>query len=405
MDPTMGAMQRDFLGAAAAGSPVIDVDAHFEPGHDWLLPYPDLARRLPPLDPGLLAVHAIVGDLLQGVPREQWPPMADLLPPGLATLYRQEKEDEASRRAAFEGRDQFQVANAQARLAWMDAQGIDVQHVICLSGIAYGLQVQDAALRREAVRCANSWLADTCKAGAGRLLPVTALDYEDLDWAVEEICRMRRRGSRIVLIPAYPVNGIPPVHPRWDAVWEAIVSNGMVAMLHTGFERMRFDPGWANLDADTTTLRMLGSAQRQVAPNTLLNGLCYTGVFERFPRLTVLLAEVGTGWLPFLYREIDDRTSPTAELFLGRYRLPMKPSEYLARNVKATPLSGGNDTPLARIMEDLPPEMLVFSSDFPHFEGFAEPARYFADALRGLSATERSAFAGGTMARLFAALG
>ena len=405
MDPTMGAMQREFLGTAAARSPVIDVDAHFEPGHDWLLPYPDLARRLPPLDPGLLAVHAIVGDLLQGVPREQWPPMADLLPPGLATLYRQEKEDEASRRAAFEGRDQFQVANAQARLAWMDAQGIDVQHVICLSGIAYGLQVQDAALRREAVRCANSWLADTCEAGAGRLLPVTALDYEDLNWAVEEICRMRRRGSRIVLIPAYPVNGIPPVHPRWDAVWEAIVSNGMVAMLHTGFERMRFDPGWANLDADTTTLRMLGSAQRQVAPNTLLNGLCYTGVFERFPRLTVLLAEVGTGWLPFLYREIDDRTSPTAELFLGRYRLPMKPSEYLARNVKATPLSGGNDTPLARIMEDLPPEMLVFSSDFPHFEGFAEPARYFADALRGLSATERSAFAGGTMARLFAALG
>ncbi|MFM7272287.1 MAG: amidohydrolase family protein, partial [Gammaproteobacteria bacterium] len=143
----------------------------------------------------------------------------------------------------------------------------------------------------------------------------------------------------------------------------------------------------------------------QVAPNTLLNGLCYTGVFERFPRLTVLLAEVGTGWLPFLYREIDDRTSPTAELFLGRYRLPMKPSEYLARNVKATPLSGGNDTPLARIMEDLPPEMLVFSSDFPHFEGFAEPARYFAGALPGLSAAERSAFAGGTMARLFAALG
>lgn len=404
MGSTTGAMQREFLGTAAAQSPVVDVDAHFEPGQDWLLPYPDLARRLPALDPGLLAVHAIVGDILHGVPREQWPPMSELLPPGLATLYRQEKDDEAGRRAAFEGRHQFQVANAAARLAWMDAQGIDVQHVICLSGIAYGLQVPDAGLRREAVRCANSWLADTCEAGAGRLLPVTALDYEDLDWAVEEIGRMRRRGSRIVLIPAYPVNGIPPVHPRWDAVWEAIVTNGMVAMLHTGFERMRFDPGWANLATDTTTLRMLGSAQRQVAPNTLLNGLCYTGVFERFPQLTVLLAEVGTGWLPFLYREIDDRTTPTAELFLGRYRLPMKPSEYLARNVKATPLSGGNDTPLARIMEDLPPEMLVFSSDFPHFEGFAEPARYFADALPGLSAAERSDFAGGTMARLFAAL-
>jgi predicted TIM-barrel fold metal-dependent hydrolase len=142
-----------------------------------------------------------------------------------------------------------------------------------------------------------------------------------------------------------------------------------------------------------------------VAPNTLLNALCYSGVFERFPRLTVVLAEVGTGWLPFLYREIDDRIAPTAELFLGKYTLPMKPSEYLARNVKATPLSGGNDTPLARIMEDLPPGMLVFSSDFPHFEGFTQPATYFAGALSGLDAAQRSAFAGGTIAEVFAGMG
>ena len=26
---------------------IIDIDSHFEPGSDWLEPYPDLARRLP----------------------------------------------------------------------------------------------------------------------------------------------------------------------------------------------------------------------------------------------------------------------------------------------------------------------------------------------------------------------
>ena len=31
---------------------------------------------------------------------------------------------------------------------------------------------------------------------------------------------------------------------------EAAVKLGMVPMLHTGFERMRFDPGWANLGGD-----------------------------------------------------------------------------------------------------------------------------------------------------------
>jgi predicted TIM-barrel fold metal-dependent hydrolase len=400
-----GEMQKHFLGTAADAVAVVDVDAHFEPGDDWLLPYPDLAKRLPPLNPGLLAAHAIVGDLLHDVPPEDRPPISQLVPPSLDVLYGQEKAGEKARRAEFEGKHQFQVANAQSRLKWMDEQGIHLQHVICLAGIAYGLQVEDLGLRQEAIRTANTWLADTCAAGKGRLLPVCALEYGSLDWAIAELSRMRMLGSRIFLIPAYPVNGVPPIHPSWDALWEAAVGLGMVPMLHTGFERMRFDPGWANLGGDVTLMRMLGSGQRQVAPNTLLNGMVYSGVFERFPQLTVLLAEVGTGWLPFLYREIDDRTAPVAELFLGSWKLPLKPSEYLARNVRATPLSGGNDRPLARIIEDLPPEMLVFSSDFPHFEGFTNPAQYFAEAMADCSAETRAAFAGGTIAEVFGRMG
>lgn len=54
---------------------VIDIDAHFEPGGDWLAPYPKLAARLPKLDPALLAVDAIVGDLLRDVPLERRPPV------------------------------------------------------------------------------------------------------------------------------------------------------------------------------------------------------------------------------------------------------------------------------------------------------------------------------------------
>ena len=63
---------------------ILDVDAHFEPGPEWLEPFPELAKRLPPLDPALLAVDAIVGDLLHYVPENERPPMAELVPPGMA---------------------------------------------------------------------------------------------------------------------------------------------------------------------------------------------------------------------------------------------------------------------------------------------------------------------------------
>ncbi|MFI5319486.1 MAG: amidohydrolase family protein [Myxococcota bacterium] len=384
---------------------IIDIDSHFEPGDDWLAPYPELARKLPKLNPGLLAIDAIVGDLLRGVPEALRPPTAQLMPPGLLTLFGEEKQAEKERRAEFEGRNQFQVANAAARVKWLDAQGIAQQHVICLAGISFNLQIADRALRQEVIRTCNTWLADTCGESGGRLKPVTALEYSELDSVVAELARMRERGSRIFLIPAYPVNGVPPSHPSWDRVWATACDLAMTPMLHTGFERMSFDPGWANQNGDPTLLRMLGGAHRHVAPTTLINSLVYSGVFERFPKLTLLLAEVGTGWLPFLHREIDDRVSPVAELFVGKWKHPLKPSEYLARNVKATPLSGGNDSPLLEILEDLPEDALVFSSDFPHFEGFTNPVAHYAEALATIAPAKRERFLGGTINEVFGRMG
>ena len=92
-------------------TPIIDIDAHFEPGGDWLASYPKLAAKLPKLDASLLAVDAIVGDLLRDVPEAERPPAAELLPPGLLTLFGNEKLAEAGRRKEFEGKAQFQVAN------------------------------------------------------------------------------------------------------------------------------------------------------------------------------------------------------------------------------------------------------------------------------------------------------
>jgi uncharacterized protein len=384
---------------------IIDIDAHFEPGDDWLEAFPQLATRLPKLNPGLLAVDAIVGDLLRGVPAAERPPMKDLYPPGMLTLFGEEKAGEKARRSEFEGKNQFQVANAAARVKWLDEQGIAQQHVICLAGISYNLQIQELALRQEIIAACNTWLATTCDAGGGRLRPVTALEYTDLAWVERELARMRARGSRIFLIPGYPVNGVPPSHPSWDRIWATATDLGMMPMLHTGFERMHFDPGWSNQGGDTTLLRMICSSHRHVAPMTLINSLIYSGVFERFPTLTLLLAEVGTGWLPFLMREIDDRVSPTAELFLGKSRLKEKPSETLARHIKATPLSGGNDSPLLKIMEDLPEEMLVFSSDFPHFEGFTAPTDHYRTLLADLPRQQVDRFMGGTIDAAFKGMG
>ena len=54
---------------------------------------------------------------------------------------------------------------------------------------------------------------------------------------------------------------------------------GMAPMLHTGFEHIRLDPGWANVSSDVTFLRQFGGSHRHVAPMTLLYSMIYSGVF------------------------------------------------------------------------------------------------------------------------------
>ena len=68
-----------------------------------------------------------------------------------------------------------------------------MQNVICTAGVTYAIFIDDLKLRQEVISTCNDWLADTCQESNGRLLPVTLLDYSDIDWAVGELTRMRGR--------------------------------------------------------------------------------------------------------------------------------------------------------------------------------------------------------------------
>ena len=63
-------------------------------------------------------------------------------------------------------------------------------------------------------------------------------------------------------------------------------------------------------------------------------------------------------------------------------KLSAKPSEILRRQFRATPYPHENTR---WIIENTAPEMLLFSSDFPHVEGGRNPLKRFNDSLDGVS--------------------
>ena len=380
--------------------PVIDVDTHFEPGRDWLADYPLLAARLPEYSVAEATVQAQVGDLLAGIPEDRRPPREELLPPRIAAILGEEKVEGYG----FAGSSMHTPADPTARLAWMDHVGIDVTNVLCLEGASYARTLDDRAFAREVIGACNTWLADQVDGHSDRLMPATALELGDMDWAIAELTRMRARGSRSFLIAPVPVPGLPPMHPYFEPLWSAAEDLGMTAEVHVGSGYNSFDPAWAN-DADGMVLRQLGACQNHQAVQIMLNGMVFAGVFDRHPTLTLVFAEFGVHWFAGTVDHMEARgpAVPESAIYMGEYRYALTPAEFVRRNVRVTPLPRAHQTPLDLLARY--PECVVFSSDYAHNESNPEPVAHYDALLADVDAAIKRSFMGANIEDCFARMG
>ena len=101
--------------------------------------------------------------------------------------------------------------------------------------------------------------------------------------------------------------------------------------------------------------------------------LIMAGVFDRFPRLQIVIGHLGEG-LPFFIDRIDIRYR--ADGSPSRVRLQRPPSAYLTSNFHLT-TSGMNWEPaLRQALEVMGPERIQFAADWP-FEDATDAARRF----------------------------
>src|SRR5207302_1073085 len=125
-----------------------------------------------------------------------------------------------------------------------------------------------------------------------------------------------------------PVGDIPPNHPDFDRFWAAAADLGMIAHLHVGLSPSMIHPGWANTD-DPALIRLLSILQPQQTAQVFLTAMIFGGVFDRHPNLTILISELGIGWLAPLAARLDAMAEPgVSPLILGDRKPPQKPSEY-----------------------------------------------------------------------------
>ena len=376
---------------------VVDVDSHWEitaegPGYFPVDDYRDGA-------PDHLATlrNALAGDVMRAVPAEMRPADRDLLAHLIAA------SDDGIARVHPAHR-----ATADERVAWMDRIGID-QELVNPGTYWQRLPLLGAGRATAAMKL-NDYLGEQLWDHRDRLHGVAAVDFTDLDAAVKELTRVRDLGFRAFFLYTeygHPPGGVSPGHTTWDRVWAAATDLGMLAVIHTGNTEGDFD-GWANVDWNAPNssgfggLLRLANSQRMPNAQRLLDAILFGGVFARHPTLTVLVEEMWHGWLPWYVRRMDATTQPNP--ILGPWPYELTAGEFLRRNVRLTPLPGFGDGYGLDVLAELP-EMIVFSSDYPHLEGNADPITLYGAALDELDAELRSQFLGENIAACFTRMG
>ena len=401
---------------------VIDVDAHLHEPLDWVEQTdPTLAAELGPPARFMDVANSVFGisnPAFAVLPESQQATGGyDTILPGFVQ-HLEMTDTRQPERGSESSDDPF--CGSGARLAFCDQRGIDVQFLnptFLVCAFVQAARARRFDLMPKIRQCWNRWATVQVHGLGDRLIPVTQIDLSDLAWSIAEMTRMRERGSRAFAIPESPVGNprFAPTdqstiaksltHRDFDPLWSAAEDLGMAAIAHVGFSRERINAGWANNGAnDLMTYSFLNMVvSPQVAPQLLLAALAFDGVFERHPKLTLIVEEVGISWLPHLLGVLDQgvgRGSP-AVLHDGEFRpdfagsaytLPLSPSEYLRRQVRVTPLVATQ--PLHPTI-DLVPEMMCFSSDYPHVEGTGDAKAVCDRQLKGMSDEVRHAFYGG----------
>jgi predicted TIM-barrel fold metal-dependent hydrolase len=227
----------------------------------------------------------------------------------------------------------------------------------------------------------NRWLAEFCTTDPKRLVGVAYLPMRDLDETLGLLRKAAALGLRSVNIPAFPqssdgittsatvkainaaqgaaLTGDPTggrsyAAPEYDRLWTALCDLDITVTMHLGGRIPRFGEKQYFL-ADMVMSKLSMAEPVAIA--------IFSGIFQRFPRLRLVIAESGVGWMAWM-AEYMDRTWEKQRYWTDS-PLTEKPSFYMDQNVYGSFI---NDRLGVQNRNQPGGRNIMWSSDYPHSE-------------------------------------
>src|SRR3954454_14880828 len=253
--------------------------------------------------------------------------------------------------------------------------------------------IEDPKLIAEAARAENEWLVSEIKSVApDRLVPAALMPMVDVDDAIAELRHAKDIGLHICSIPSGRAAAREDWnHKEWDPFWAAAEEADMVLGFHigtTGSDQAKYrGRGGALINYVDSVQDGQYAAMKLVA----------AGVFERNPKLKILVSEAGATWVPYFGDKLNEAYRQHA-MFVSP-PLEKSPKEYLYTNVYA---SFQHDETAPAAMSAMGYPNVMFGSDYPHLEGtYGHTQKTLHDLFVGVDDKARERITRGTFEELF----
>lgn len=275
-----------------------------------------------------------------------------------------------------------------ARLEEMDLDGVDAEVLYPTPRLANAIVANpDAAYHVAMIEAYNDWLSEYVEHRPERFAGLAIIPNRGARAAVDEIRRVEGRpGLRGFMMGCYP-NGTLAPGQEDDAVWGLLQELSLPIHIHVALTQTMPSahraklPGWGRIfDVGDRMIEMI-----------------FDGIFDRFPDLGVVIAEVDCGWLPYVKEQMDNnyrRLEPRS-----RFGLSALPSEYIERHFHFGYIT---DKLGLDLRHRIGVERILWSSDYPHISSdWPNSRKTIEAAFEGVPTQEKALILAGNAMRIY----
>jgi aminocarboxymuconate-semialdehyde decarboxylase len=240
------------------------------------------------------------------------------------------------------------IEDVAARTAWLDSEKIDYQLVATWPDIyGYGLGEEKCAAWH---RLLNDTLAGWCNEHAKRFGFIASVPLPNAKSAADEWDRAMRMGALGVMIPSN-VEGVNIGELALDPFWAKAQEGGYPIIVH---------PALTGPAPRAAKFGLTQSTQYTFDTTLGAGSLIFSGVLDRFPRLTIVLSH-GGGAYPYLAGRFDIMHERMDRAAQGDVAV-RHPSDYAARFAYDSILHAGK--PLRFLADLVGVDRIMLGTDY-----------------------------------------